>query len=296
MIMFSSVESDYQSQRESIQNRDRVDKPSPSEDIAIQTESLSRKFGQLIAVDRIDFGVKRGQIFGLLGPNGAGKSTTVKMLTTLLDPTSGSAKVAGFDIIRQPAQVRRRIGYVPQMLSADGALTGRENLVLSAKLYRMPKSERSTRIDEALKFMGLEDSANRIVKNYSGGMIRRLELAQAMLHHPAVLFLDEPTIGLDPVAKRIVWDRLRDLKQDYHMTVLITTHDMEEADVLCDELAILHEGKIAAIGSPADLKKAISSTATLDDVFACFSGGVITEGGTYRDVRRTRSTATRLGG
>jgi len=257
--------------------------------------NLTRKFGQLTAVDRINLSVGHGQIFGLLGPNGAGKSTTIKMLTTLLDPTSGTAKVAGFDVVTEPAQVRRRIGYVPQMLSADGALTGRENLVLSAKLHRMPRSERAARIDEALKFMGLEDSANRIVKTYSGGMIRRLELAQAMLHHPTVLFLDEPTIGLDPVAKRIVWDRLRDLRQDYDMTVLITTHDMEEADQLCDELAILHEGKVAIVGRPNDLKTAISPTATLDDVFAHFSGGLITEGGTYRDVRRTRSTATRLG-
>lgn len=257
--------------------------------------NLTRKFGQLTAVDRINLSVGHGQIFGLLGPNGAGKSTTIKMLTTLLDPTSGTAKVAGFDVVTEPAQVRRRIGYVPQMLSADGALTGRENLVLSAKLHRMPRSERAARIDEALKFMGLEDSANRIVKTYSGGMIRRLELAQAMLHHPTVLFLDEPTIGLDPVAKRIVWDRLRDLRQDYNMTVLITTHDMEEADQLCDELAILHEGKVAIVGRPNDLKTAISPAATLDDVFAHFSGGLITEGGTYRDVRRTRSTATRLG-
>jgi len=262
---------------------------------AIQTIDLMRKFGQQTAVDKVRLNVTYGQIFGLLGPNGAGKSTTIKMLTTLLDPTSGSAKVAGFDVVTEPSQVRRQIGYVPQMLSADGALTGRENLVLSAKLYRMPKSERSTRIDEALKFMGLEDSANRIVKTYSGGMIRRLELAQAMLHHPIVLFLDEPTIGLDPVAKRVVWDRLRDLRHDYNMTILITTHDMEEADQLCDELAILHEGKVAIIGRPHDLKTAISPTATLDDVFARCSGVVITEGGNYRDVRQTRSTVTRLG-
>lgn len=276
-------------------NPDQDKKSGLAQDLAIQMMNLTRKFGQQTAVDRININVRYGQIFGLLGPNGAGKSTTIKMLTTILDPTSGTATVAGFNIVDEPAQVRRRIGYVPQMLSADGALTGRENLVLSAKLYRMPGSERAARIDEALKFMGLENSATKLVKTYSGGMIRRLELAQAMLHHPAVLFLDEPTIGLDPVAKRIVWDRLRDLRQDYDMTVLITTHDMEEADQLCDELAILHEGKVAIVGRPNDLKTAISPTATLDDVFAHFSGGLITEGGTYRDVRRTRSTATRLG-
>jgi ABC-2 type transport system ATP-binding protein len=269
--------------------------PGSADGPAIQTMELTRVFGQLTAVDRININVRRGQIFGLLGPNGAGKSTTIKMLTTLLDSTSGSATVAGFDVVAEPAQVRRRIGYVPQMLSADGALTGRENLALSAKLHRMPKSERSARIDEALKFMGLEESAKKLVKAYSGGMIRRLELAQAMLHHPVVLFLDEPTIGLDPVAKRVVWDRLLDLRRDYNMTVLITTHDMEEADLLCDELAILHEGRVATIGKPADLKTAIGPTATLDDVFAHCCGVLITEGGNYRDVRRTRSTVTRLG-
>ncbi|HUI45061.1 MAG TPA: ATP-binding cassette domain-containing protein [Nitrospirota bacterium] len=266
-----------------------------ADDLAIQTINLTREFGRQTAVDRINVNVRPGQIFGLLGPNGAGKSTTIKMLTTLLAPTSGAATVAGFNIVAEPAQVRKRIGYVPQMLSADGALTGRENLLLSAKLYRMPRSERPARIDEALEFMGLENSAKKLVKTYSGGMIRRLELAQAMLHRPAVLFLDEPTIGLDPVAKRIVWDRLQDLKRDYNMTVLITTHDMEEADHLCDELAILHQGKVAIIGQPEDLKTAISPTATLDDVFAQCCGVLITEGGNYRDVRQTRSTVTRLG-
>ena len=169
--MFNSAETDKQSQRECVKNPDRGGPTNPSEDTAIQTKSLSRKLGQLIAVDRIDLGVKRGQIFGLLGPNGAGKSTTIKMLTTLLEPTSGSANVAGFDVVRQPAQVRRRIGYVPQMVSADGALTGRENLVLSARLHRMPAAERAPRIDEALRFMELEESARKLVKTYSGGMI-----------------------------------------------------------------------------------------------------------------------------
>ncbi len=278
-----------------MENQSQDNKSSFAEDTAIQTMNLTREFGQQTAVDRININVRQGQIFGLLGPNGAGKSTTIKMLTTLLDPTSGTAIVAGFDIVDEPAQVRRRIGYVPQMLSADGALTGRENLMLSAKLYRMPGSERAARIDEALKFMGLENSAKKLVKTYSGGMIRRLELAQAMLHHPVVLFLDEPTIGLDPVARRIVWDRLLDLRRDYNMTVLITTHDMEEADQLCDELAILHEGRVATIGKPAELKAAIGPTATLDDVFAQCCGVMITEGGNYRDVRQTRSTVSRLG-
>jgi len=217
------------------------------------------------------------------------------MLTTLLEPTSGSASVAGYDVVRAPAQVRRRIGYVPQLLSADGALTGYENLMLSAKLYGMNRADRKERIGEALEFMGLADSSNRLVRTYSGGMIRRLELAQAMLHRPAVLFLDEPTIGLDPVARHAVWDRLEELQRDSTITVLITTHDMDEADELCDELAILHRGKVAAVGEPEALKAQISLEATLDDVFAFFSGGSIQEGGSYHDVRQTRRTANRLG-
>jgi ABC-2 type transport system ATP-binding protein len=260
----------------------------------ILTENLTRKYGKEIVVDRINLCVLRGQIFGLLGPNGAGKTTTIKMLTTLLEPSSGSGKVAGFDLLSESSQVRRRIGYVPQMLSADGSLTGRENLVLSAKLYGISKTERMTRIQEALTLMGLEESSQKLVKTYSGGMIRRLELAQAMLHYPVVLILDEPTIGLDPVARRVVWDRLLDLRRDYKMTILLTTHDMEEADYLCDELAILHEGLVVAAGSPLNLKTSIGPAATLEDVFAHFSGGAISEGGNYRDVRQTRRTFTRL--
>jgi ABC-2 type transport system ATP-binding protein len=266
-----------------------------AEAYAIKTDQLTRKFGDMIAVDALNLRISSGKIFGLLGPNGAGKSTTIKMLTTLLEPTSGSATVAGFDIVREPARVRRHIGYVPQLLSADGGLTGFENLMLSAKLYGMPRTERKGRIAEALDFMGLTESGKRLVKIYSGGMIRRLELAQAMLHRPTVMFLDEPTIGLDPVARHAVWDRLEDLQQDSKMTVLITTHDMDEADELCDELAILHQGKVAAVGEPDALKATVGPDATLDDVFAHFSGGSIQEGGSYRDVRQARRTASRLG-
>jgi ABC-2 type transport system ATP-binding protein len=262
---------------------------------AIKTDELTRKFGEMTAVDALNLRVSSGKIFGLLGPNGAGKSTTIKMLTTLLEPTSGTASVAGFDIVEAPAQVRRHIGYVPQLLSADGGLTGFENLMLSAKLYGMPRTERKGRIAEALEFMGLTESGKRLVKTYSGGMIRRLELAQAMLHRPTVMFLDEPTIGLDPVARHAVWDRLEDLQRESQMTVLITTHDMDEADELCDELAILHQGKVAAVGVPDALKATVGPEATLDDVFAHFSGGSIQEGGSYRDVRQARRTASRLG-
>jgi ABC-2 type transport system ATP-binding protein len=265
-------------------------------ELSIQTFDLTRKFGERAVVKKLNLSIRSGKIFGLLGPNGAGKTTTIKMLATLLEPTEGSATVAGFDIKKEPRGVRRRIGYVPQMISADGALTGRENLMLSAKLYRIPRAERSVRIDEALRFMGLQASALKLVKTYSGGMIRKLELAQAMLHNPSILFLDEPTIGLDPVARRAVWDRLKDLRERNKVTVLITTHDMEEADHLCDELAIFHEGTIVALGKPFDLKAAINPTATLEEVFAHYSGGgSIRDGGEYRGIRQTRSTVTRLG-
>jgi ABC-2 type transport system ATP-binding protein len=261
----------------------------------IETRHLRRTFGEIVAVDDLMLTVEPGCIFGLLGPNGAGKSTTVKMLATLLPPTAGSARVAGFDVVREAAQVRRCIGYVPQMVSADGGLTGWENLSLSARLYRVPRGERTERIRDALAFMELEDAAGHLVRTYSGGMIRRLELAQAMLHAPRVLFLDEPTIGLDPVARLAVSERLLDLRRRKGITILITTHDMEEADALCDYLAIMHRGAIVALGRPADLKAAIGEQATLDDVFIHFAGGAIEEGGTYRDVRRLRSTARRLG-
>jgi ABC-2 type transport system ATP-binding protein len=273
-----------------------VETTSPGgEAFAIETFGLTRRFGDLIAADHVTLHVRYGAIFGLLGPNGAGKTTTIKMLTTMLDPTEGTASVAGFDIVKTPAKVRRMIGYVPQMLSADGGLTGWENLDLSAKLYGIPRAERKPRIEEALRFMGLSDFGRKLVKTYSGGMIRRLEIAQAMLHRPAVLFLDEPTIGLDPVARRSVWERLLELRANFQMTVLITTHGMDEADELCDHLAIMHLGKVAAVGTPADLKASVGPGATLDDVFVHFSGGTIQEEGNYRDVRATRRTVSRLG-
>src|SRR5208282_5936565 len=168
---------------------------------------LTRRFGELTAVDRATIAVSQGEIFGLIGPNGAGKSTLIKMLTTLLPPTSGSATIAGYDIVREPAQVRRRIGYVPQLLSADGSLSGYENLLLSARLYGVPRRERMPRIAQALARMGLSGVADHLVGHYSGGMIRRLEIAQSLLHRPAVLFLDEPTVGLDPGARGTVWNR-----------------------------------------------------------------------------------------
>src|ERR1035437_1827991 len=273
-------------------NRAAVDR---HKGFAVKASELTRRFSDLTAVDHIDLRVPYGEIFGLLGANGAGKSTLIKMLTTLLPPTSGNAEVGGFDIIERPAEIRGHIGYVPQLLSADGALTGHENLLLSAKLYGLPRAQRSVRIGEALDFMGLADSAKKLVKTYSGGMVRRLELAQAMLHRPAILFLDEPTIGLDPMARHSVWDRLRDLRRDYGVTVLITTHDMEEAEALCHELAILHAGRVAVVGKPAELRAGLGASATMDDVFAHYAGGGIREGGNFSDAVQTRRTAQRLG-
>ena len=264
---------------------------------ASKIERLRRTFGEIVAVEGLDLTIPSGLIYGLLGPNGAGKSTTIKMLTTILPPTSGTAFVAGYDIVSQAPVVRRKIGYVPQMLSADGALSGFENLMLSAKLYGMERSERKPRIETMLELMGLTEASSRMVKTYSGGMIRRLELAQAMLHHPSVLFLDEPTIGLDPVARRSVWEKLQELQQTYRTTILITTHDMEEADELCDELAIMHRGSLAVKGRPTDLKASIGNDANLNDVFIHYSGASasLDEGGTFRDIRQTRNTARRLG-
>jgi ABC-2 type transport system ATP-binding protein len=266
---------------------------------AIQTIELTRRYDSLVAVDHLEFSAASGSIFGLLGPNGAGKSTLIKMLTTLLPPTSGTAMVAGFDIVRKPAHVRSNIGYVAQMLSADGDLTGYENLLISAKLYGIRGKERESRIAGALEFMSLSDAAGKRVKQYSGGMIRRLEIAQSMLHRPDVLFLDEPTIGLDPVAKRSVWDHIRELREQFGTTILMTTHDMGEADSLCDRVAIMHQGHIASIGTPRELKAQAGPEATLNDVFILSTGAAISdegieEGGAFRDVARTRRTARRL--
>lgn len=262
---------------------------------AVETRALTRRFESLVAVNQLTFSFPRGSIFGLLGPNGAGKSTLIKMLTTLLPPSGGTALVAGFDIVRAPREVRRRIGYVSQMLSADGDLTGYENLLISAKLYCIPRSERSARIAEALEFMDLTGAAQKLVKHYSGGMIRRLEIAQSMLHRPSVLFLDEPTVGLDPFAKQAVWKHIRELRQEFNATILMTTHDMQEADELCETVAFMHQGTIATIGSPAELKTELGPEATLGDVFIHFTGADISEGGDLRDVARTRRTSKRLG-
>ncbi|HEX9370371.1 MAG TPA: ATP-binding cassette domain-containing protein [Roseiflexaceae bacterium] len=263
----------------------------------LETSGLTRTFGALTAVDSLTIAVEDGEVFGLLGPNGAGKTTAIKMLTTLLSPTSGDAHIGGFSITRQAAGVRRIIGYVPQALSADGMLTGYENLLIFAKLYDIPRSERERRVRDALAFMGLHEAADNLVRTYSGGMIRRLEIAQSMLHRPKLLFLDEPTVGLDPAARRAVWEHITQLRDTYGTTIFLTTHFMEEADSLCRRVAIMHHGKVAAIGAPVELKASIGGNgATLDDVFMHYTGNALEDsGGGYREASRARRTARRLG-
>ncbi len=269
----------------------------PADELApvLETRSLTRRFGSLTAVDSLEISVKPGEVFGLVGPNGAGKTTVIKMLTTLLPPTSGNASVAGYDIVHNSSRVRRVIGYVPQLVSADGSLTGYENLLIFAKLYDIPRSEREQRIHASLDFMGLGQVGDKLVRNYSGGMIRRLEVAQAMLHRPRLLFLDEPTVGLDPVARKAVWDHIQRLRTEYGTTILLTTHYMEEADGLCSRVAIMHLGKVVAIGTPQELKASIGGgEATLDDVFAHYTGYEIETGGSFSETSRTRRAARRL--
>ncbi|HUJ75121.1 MAG TPA: ATP-binding cassette domain-containing protein [bacterium] len=262
----------------------------------LELDGLTKRFADLIAVDQLSLAVDEGEMFALLGPNGAGKSTTIKMLTTLLPPTGGSARIAGKDVSSDAGAVRRMIGYVPQMLSADGTLTGAENLMVFARLYELPRGERRERVRAALEFMGLEDSADRQVRQYSGGMIRRLEIAQSMLHRPRLLFLDEPTVGLDPAARRAVWQHIEELRHRFGMTIVLTTHQMEEAELLCDRVAILHKGRLVALGTPAELKAAIGKPgATLDDVFIHYTGANLDSGGTWRETRRTRRAVRRLG-
>jgi ABC-2 type transport system ATP-binding protein len=212
------------------------------------------------AVDSLDLGIYEGEIFGLLGPNGAGKSTTIKMLLTLIPPTSGSIIVNGMDPRNQQTQVRRVVGYVPQEVSVDGDLTGFENLLISAKLYGVKDPERSSRISLLLKQFNLESRANELVKRYSGGMMRKLEIAQALVSQPRILFMDEPTIGLDPVAKREVWRQILELRMTMGMTVFLSTHDMGEADFLCDRIAIMNAGRIVIVGEPGKLKQAVGGT------------------------------------
>jgi ABC-2 type transport system ATP-binding protein len=221
---------------------------------AIRVENLTRQFNGFTAVDCISFTVPTGELFGLLGPNGAGKTTTINMLATLLKPTSGFAEVAGFDVARHRDAVRRSIGIVFQEPALDTRLTGRENLEFHAMMYGLPREERKKRLTEVLKLVELEEKANVLVEKYSGGMKRRLEIARGLIHWPRVLFLDEPTLGLDAQTRRRIWDYIKRLNKDRGVTIILTTHYMEEADYLCDRVAIIDFGKFAALGTPPGLK------------------------------------------
>ena len=226
---------------------------------AIETVDLTKKFGNFTAVDSVNLQVEEGEIFGLLGPNGAGKSTTISMLCTILKPTSGTAKVNGYDVIQESSGVRKSIGIVFQDPSIDDRLTGRENMEMHADLYDVPRDVMHSRIDDVLKLVELEDRASNFVSAYSGGMRRRLEIARSLVHHPKVLFLDEPTIGLDPQSRDHIWDYIKDLKKRENITIILTTHYMEEADKLCDRIAIMDKSKIIALDTPNNLKKCLQN-------------------------------------
>ena len=226
---------------------------------SIETKSLTKSFGDLKAVDDISFNVENGEIFGFLGPNGAGKSTTMMILTTLLKPTSGQALVSGFDVMTQPKQVRQKIGYVQQETTVDEYLTGRENLLLQARLNHIPKDLINKRIDEILDLIELSDKQNDSVVTYSGGMRKRLDIAGGLLHRPKVLFLDEPTVGLDIQTRRKIWEYIKKIHKEFDMTIFLSTHYMEEADQLCNRIGIIDRGKIQVIDSPQNLKSAMGN-------------------------------------
>ncbi len=231
---------------------------------AIEAHQLTRRFGKLVAVDRIDLRVEEGELFGLLGPNGAGKTTLIRMLTGLQAITSGSATVAGVDVQRNPTALRRAISVVPQALTSDLDLSGYENLNIYSRFFEVPRSVRGPRIEQLLKRVELWDRRDDLVSTYSGGMRRRLEIARGLIHKPRVLFLDEPTIGLDPQSRHVIWDLLRELRAGGELTISLTTHYMDEADVLCDRIAIVDQGHIVAIGTPAELRTSVPGSDTLE--------------------------------
>jgi len=267
-------------------------------EISVEVRGLRYSFGETVAVDGADLTVHSGEIFGLLGPNGAGKTTMIRAITALLPVPYGVISVFGHDVARSRMAVRRMIGYVPQQLSAEGALTGTENVALFARLFDVPRSVRRAQVTDALSMMGLADAKDRLAKTYSGGMIRRLELAQALVSAPRLLILDEPTIGLDPVARAGVWERIDAIRARTGMTVLVTTHYLEEASGSCDRVALMHRGRIRAVGTPSSLVADLNQPdATLDDVFRAYTGDSVAaeSEGEMRNVRASRRTARRLG-
>src|SRR5258708_5145069 len=234
----------------------------------IEVENLTKRFGDFTAVDALNFSVEHGEVFGLLGPNGAGKSTLIRMLTTLVPPTSGTARVNGFDIVRAANDVRKSIGVIPQAMTSDLALSAVENMSIFAKLYGIPREKRLRTINELLKEVDLEKWADKPVKMFSGGMRRRLEIARGLVHEPKIFFLDEPTTGLDPVSRVAVWEMLEKLKRQRDLTIIVTTHYMDEADKLCDRIAIIDHGKLEALDSPLKLKASIPGKNVLEVSFS----------------------------
>lgn len=240
----------------------------------ISVEKLSKKFGDFTAVDEISFGVEEGQIFAFLGPNGAGKSTTIKMLTTLLNPTGGHIELNGTNPLHNQSLARKSFGIVFQDPSLDDDLTAFENMELHASLYSVPNNIRSKRIEELMKFVDLWDRKGDLVKTFSGGMKRRLEIARGLLHHPKILFLDEPTIGLDPQTRNHMWEYIQKVNKEENMTVFFTTHYMEEAEKIADEVAVIDRGKIIAEGTPDELKEK-TKTKSLEEAFLSLTGTTI---------------------
>jgi ABC-2 type transport system ATP-binding protein len=234
---------------------------------AIEVDHLVKKFGQLTAVDDISFTVADGEIFGLLGPNGAGKTTLIRMMTTLTPPTSGTARIAGHDIVKDPDGVRQVLGVIPQAFTSDPELTARENMLIHAKLYGVPANEREQLINQLLESVDLLKFKEALVRTFSGGMRRRLEIARGLVHSPTILFLDEPTTGLDPVSRTNVWEMIRGLREKSKLTILITTHYMDEADKLCDRIAIVDHGKLAALDTPTQLKDSVPGTDVVEAEF-----------------------------
>jgi ABC-2 type transport system ATP-binding protein len=268
---------------------------------ALLIDDLVVRFGELEAVGGVSFAVAPGEVFGLLGPNGAGKTTTIRVLTTLLAPTEGRALVAGYDVRTEPLAVRASIGYIPQAISVDGALTAFENLDFYGRVTGVPRRERRGRIDEVIETMGLASMLDRLARTLSGGMLRRLEIASALLNRPEVLFLDEPTVGLDPTARRMVWERLAALREQAGTTILVTTHLMEEAERHCDRLGVIDSGRLVEQGEPAELIERHGAD-SLEEVFTAVTGRTLdpdgAEGeqeGRLSDVRAQRKTARRLG-
>jgi ABC-2 type transport system ATP-binding protein len=271
---------------------------SRTEPIAVDCRGLTYRYGQFTAVDEVTMQVRAGETMGLLGPNGAGKTTLVRMLITLTPVQRGELRIFGLDARRHALDIRSNIGYVPQQLSIEPALTGRQNIEWFARLYGVRRASRSGRVEEALAAMQLLDVADQVAATYSGGMVRRLELAQALVNRPSLLILDEPTVGLDPIARDSVWSQVRSMQTELGMTVLLTTHYMEEADALCDRVALMHRGRLQAVGAPTELKSTVAPDATLEDVFRHYAGSDLTDETSsprLSEIRSSRRIARRVG-